>query len=218
MNSRLIIVMLAVALTACKQPSSTTTSPSAASAAASSAGPASAPRLTITRFDGGSVVTELGYGIKLNKGSSLNREWFVITDSAAPAKVDGRAGVVVRYARESGTYSGHYQYAVDHTLTLSEPLTAVELRVHLFDIFGRSMEALRSVEVVDMSGTVAMKPSWRARSENEASETLTSVVYVAQARTAAGKLYSIDRQAVLEQLKAISARISDADLDPKPSK
>ena len=100
----------------------------------------------------------------------------------------------------------------------SEPLTAVELRVHVFDIFGRSMEALRSVEVVDMSGTVTMKPSWRARSENEASETLTSVVYVAQARTAAGKLDSIDRQSVLEQLKAISARISDADLDPKPSK
>lgn len=41
----------------------------------------------VTKSSGGSIKTELGYGIVLNKESSLTREWITIHDDSLPVDI-----------------------------------------------------------------------------------------------------------------------------------
>ncbi len=45
---------------------------------------ASAMGHEMTRFEGRSIQTELGYGMQLNKASKPTREWFVTQDPKEP--------------------------------------------------------------------------------------------------------------------------------------
>lgn len=70
---------------------------------------------TVERGGAGTIRTSLGYGIVLNKDSSLEREWVTVNSPAVPAKLVGAAPVVTTYksAEYSGTYgaapSGQYR-------------------------------------------------------------------------------------------------------------
>ncbi len=165
------------------------------------------------RSEGTSIVTNLGYNVTLNKGSTLRREWFVIRDDAAPVQIEGAAGVNVIYKSERS--SGQYQYQIPYQLKAKEPVTAVEIRVHVLDVFGRLLKTLSATEVIDFSETRGFEGNWRIWSENEASEAFASVAYVAQARTASGRVYEADRTAIFDQVRKVAKRISEADLEPK---
>jgi len=93
--------------------------------------------------------------------------------------------------------------------------TAVEIRVHVIDVFGKLIRKLSSSQILDFADQKYFDGKWRLWSENEASEAFASVAYVAQVRTAAGRVYEIDRAAVLEQVRKVSKRITEADLEPK---
>lgn len=211
--AKIISIAAAMALAACS-PAGQSGGPSAASAPAS-ASAASTSALTMGRFEGTSVRTSLGYGIVLNKGSGLKREWFVVQDAGAPASIDGPAGVEVEYKPGERYSSGQFEYSLAYSLVAAEPLTAVEIRAQLFDVFGRHIRTLSASDVADLNGKAHLHGNWRIYSENEASEVYTSVVYVAQARTATGKVYAIDSAPLLVQLKKVAAKITEADIEPK---
>lgn len=190
-------------------------------ACSQSAKPAAAPAtptksgLTMDRSEGTSIQTVLSPNIVLNKGSGLKREWFVVRDAAAPATIEAAAGVTVTYKSGERYSSGEYQYKSNYVVTTSEPLTAVEVRAQVFDVFGRHLKTLSATEVADLDGKVPLSGAWRIFSENEASEAYTSVMYVAQARTASGKVYAINSSNLLEQLRKVASKITEADIEPK---
>ena len=86
--------------------------------------------------------------------------------------------------------------------------------VQTFDAFGRSHRALKVCEIADIDRGKRANASWQA-SEHDVSEVLTSVIYLRHARTKAGKIYSIDDTALLEQLVKIGSKITAADLEEK---
>lgn len=159
---------------------------------------------------------DLGYNISLNKDSSLKREWFVVRDDSSPAYIEGNMGIKVQY-KSGERSSGHYLYNADYVVKAREAIYAVEARVIVIDTFGRVIRTLSTTEVLDLAEGQQkyIDPSWRIYSESEATEAFASIAYVAQVRTQAGKVYEIDRSAVLDQVRKVTRKIADADLDPK---
>lgn len=191
------------------------TSVSAQTTKVSQAAPKS--NLSMVRLDGSSIKTDLGYGVVLNSGSTLKREWFQIRDEDSPVQFPGGSyyatGADVIYKSEKN--SGNYQYRVYYQLVPKEPVSAVEVRVHVLDVFGKLIKTLSSTQIVDFSELKTFEGAWRIWSENEASEAFASVAYVAQVRTTAGRVYEVDKASVLEQVRKVSKRITEADLEPK---
>src|SRR5256885_1429478 len=72
-------------------------------------------------IDGGSAVTDLGYDIQVNKGSTLHRSFAIINDPSAPAQLVS-AGVSTRYGRE------RYSFVPLGTVKPSDALSAFEVR------------------------------------------------------------------------------------------
>lgn len=171
--------------------------------------------ITIERYEGGSVVTNLGYNISLNKNSSIKREWFVVRDENSPVSIEGSTGIQVTYKSGEKYSSGHYQYNVTYQLKPKEPIAAFEIRIHVLDVFGRLLKTLSATELVDFSDLRSFDSNWRIWSENEASEAFASVAYVAQVRTSTGRVYEADRAAVFDQVRKVARRITEADLEPK---
>lgn len=177
--------------------------------------------VVMDRYGGSSVVTDLGYGISLNKESSLKREWFVIRDETAPAALLGEVGVNVIYKSGEKYSSGQYQYEVIYQIKPQEPLTAIELRVHVLDVFGKLLKTLSATQLSDFSEPKSFTGNWRIWSENEATEAFASVAYIAQVRTTSGRVYEADAKAIFDQVRKVAKRITEADLEPKresPSK
>ena len=145
--------------------------------------------LQITESDGGSVVTKLGYGIKVNDGSTLQRHWYVLNDPSAPAQLTN-AGINTVY-RES-SIGGDYKYVPVGNITALKPISAYEVRFLLFDVFGDHMETLSGTTLVDLTGdrSIAKDGTWRAW-ENQVSEMLTVIAFVARVRRADGRALGI---------------------------
>lgn len=109
---------------------------------------------TASRGDGGPVQTNLGFGIVLNKSSSLHRVWVTVHDPERMkvALDDGYGGATgVRTIYESGDsrYArGQYQYEALASISPgSESISAFEVRYIVFDIWGdriRTLSATRS--------------------------------------------------------------------------
>ena len=170
-----------------------------------------APR--ITRFDAGPMRTDLGYGIALNKESTLNREGIAIIDPRLPATLNDSARVFTTYGDRT------YKYAAIVGVTAVESLTAVEVRFLVFDVFGDRVRVLSMTEVVDIPAGVAKKfvPEWNVYSENEAQDHYASIGYVARVRTQAGKVVDADLTPVLAEARRFSRKLTEADLAPKPA-
>ncbi len=171
--------------------------------------------LVLERFEGQAMSISLGYGIFLNKGSKLSREWFVVADPAAPARVNEKNGVNVIYEDGKGSLPGRFYYSSYYSATANEPIKAIEIRVQLFDVFGRHIRTLSVTDIADRAEeSFGLEVKWRMPSENEASEMFTSVMYVASVRSATGKVYAIDNRALLDQLRKVNSKITEAELEP----
>ena len=160
------------------------------------------------------MTTLLADGIRLNESSSMRREWFILRDTTSPVVIEGPAGVNIIY-RSEAIAGGGYRYHLPYSIVSIEPVVAVEIKMHIFDVFGRFLRTLVSTEVVDMHGAKTFDAGWGVLSGSEASEAFASVLYVSTVRTATGRLYEVDRASVLEQVRKIAKRLTDADLDPK---
>jgi len=150
----------------------------------------------------------------LNKTSTLQRQSIAINDPSLPLQFEHNVRVDTVYVPEK--YSGEFRYRGQVKVQASEAITAYEVRIITFDVFGNRLKTLSATEVGDLaSGTMdAQTPEWRVWSENEASEYFASVAFIAYARTAAGKVYSANIAAVLEEARKIGSKLTSEQLEP----
>jgi hypothetical protein len=167
----------------------------------------------IVRFDAGIMRTDLGYGIALNKESTLKREGIAIIDSRLPATLNDSARVITTYEREN------YHYVGMVSVTAREALTAFEVRFLVFNVFGDRVSVLSTTQIADVpaGATKTFLPKWTIYSENEAEEHYASIGFVARVRTQAGKVIDADLTPVLAEARRFSRKLTEADLAPKPA-
>src|SRR4051812_14485648 len=144
--------------------------------------------------DGGSVVTTLSRGIEVNEGSSLTRSFVTINDVSAP--------VALQQAGIGTVYEGRgYNFVPKGDMTPREPITAVEVRFVLFDMFGQLIRTVSLTKVRDLGAD--KKPlteaAWYA-SEANVRDLLTVASFVAYVRTASGKVWRFNEKKIGEEL------------------
>jgi hypothetical protein len=170
--------------------------------------------LQVAELDGGSVITDLGYKIRVNDGSTLHRRWYVLNDPGAPVALSG-SGVKTIYR------SGEYNFVAVGTGTPSVPIQALEVRMMIFDVWGNHLKTLSVTALRDyQQGTqidLSKDGIWRTY-ENEVSETLTVISFVACARRADGISWFFDAKKVLGEVQHIKLKLSEADLSPQKDK
>jgi hypothetical protein len=170
---------------------------------------ASAQTIKVTTADGGSIVTELGYGIKVNKNSTLRRAWVVLNDPSCPVQLIN-AGINTQYGERQ------YNYVPTGSAKASDAISALEIRYLLYDVFGNHMKTLSATEVTDAAtnAEISLKDGGRWRAwENEISELLTVVAFVAQVRTVDGKVWRYQDKPISEELSKIRLMVKTGDLD-----
>ena len=174
----------------------------------------------VTRDSGGSIKTELGYGIVLNKESSLQREWITIHDDAIPADLVGTVGVKTIYESEGKYSRGDYRYIAYYTVKANENLTALEVRFLTFDIWGDLLRSLSATDILDLKSGESRKfvAKWNVYSENEVSGYYASIAYIAQVRTETGRVIKADPSVVVQEAQKFSAKFKASDLEPEPKK
>ena len=168
-------------------------------------------QVTSTVSDGGSYRLQLSSDIKVNKGSTLHRSLVALNDAAAPLQLVS-SGI--------STSDSHgdraYRYTATGKVTASSAVTALEVRFLLYDAFGNHMKTLSSTEVTDLAAgsELALKgiASWRAF-ENEVSELLTTVAFVASVRTADGKVWRHNEKTIATELSRIQLQVKSGVLD-----
>jgi hypothetical protein len=181
---------------------------------------ASTRPVTVTREAGGSVRTQLGFNITLNKNSSLSREWIAIHDSFLPADFPITPGVGTIYDGAGTLRSGEYNYRSSVILEVKEPVAAVEIRFLLFDVWGEHTRTLSATFVEDFEpgGSKSFIPKWNLYSENEASQFYASIAFVARVRTQSGKTFVADYGAVMQEAQKFSRKLTMEDLEPEQRK
>jgi len=172
--------------------------------------------LTIQSNDGGSAVTELAYGIAVNKGSTLHRRWYVINDSSCPVNL----GVVgIKPVFKSQQYGGSYSFTPVGELTPKIALSAVQVIFAQFDVWGNRERNLSATEIRDLQAGQGfeIEGSWYA-TENDVSEQLTSAAFVRNAMTADGKIWRADLDKIAALLQTVALKVSASGLESEPRK
>jgi hypothetical protein len=144
---------------------------------------------------GGSVITDLGMGVKVNKGSSLNREWVLIHDMDCPVQLNS-VGVITTYE------NSRYSFRPTGGVAVKQPITAFEVRHMLYNVFGEYIKTLSNVEVTDITTGIfefEKYSSWFA-TESQVTEYFTVVSYVAYARTEDGVVWRYNEISIKEEL------------------
>jgi len=179
---------------------------------------ASPSTASVTRSDGGSITTNLGYGIAVAKDSTLHREWMTIHDSAFPADLDGTVGVTTVY--ESKQYGGDYKYRANFTIRARASLRAFEVKFLVFNVWGEHVKTLSSEDVVDIAEGAAhtVKSNWQLLSENEVGQHYASIAYVARVRLEDGRIVNASTAVPIAEALKFTDRFTEADLETAPSK
>jgi hypothetical protein len=124
-------------------------------------------------------------GVALNEGSSLVRESILFNEPSSPVKISSHSTKIIYTDRT-------FRFAGNTVIQVSAPIVAIEVRSSLYDAFGQHMKNLSNVEVRDFgAGNAVLDGEWRAF-DNEVSEMLTAVTYVARARFADGTQWIFD--------------------------
>ena len=169
-----------------------------------------AQTIKVKTTDGGSVVTELGYGIKVNENSTLRRAWVVLNDPSCPFQLIN-AGIYTEYGDRE------YNYVPTGIARASEAISALEVRFLLYNIFGDHIKTLSASVITDVVANSEILLNeigrWRAW-ENEVSELLTVIVFIAQVRTADGKLWRYQDKLISEELNKIRLKVTTGVLEP----
>jgi len=171
--------------------------------------------IDVLKGSGGSIKTTLGMGVELNKNSSLEREWITIVDNRMPAVLVDLTGVTTDY--ESGVRSsGKFIYSASYEAKCSEPISAIEVRFIIFDVWGKTLKTLVSEDIKDMSATShSFSSEWNLFSENEASSYYASIAYISRVRTKDGRVLEADISAVMEQAKRFNEKFEASELEPE---
>lgn len=169
----------------------------------------------VTTSSGGSIKTELGYGIVVNEKSSLNREWITIHDSNLPIDIVDTVGIKTIYKSSSSYSSGGYRYKTEYEIICREPIAAFEIRFLTFNIWGERVKNLSATVIEDIQPDVkkSYEGIWTLSSENDAEEFFASIAYIAQVRTINGRIYKANPSFVVEQARKYTEKYSESDLE-----
>jgi hypothetical protein len=181
---------------------------------AASMAPSPKSKAEITKVDGGSITTNLKYGIAVAKGSSLRREWIAINYADMPVTLQGTPGVTTVYV--SKEYGGDFQYAAKLDIVAAVDISAYEIRFLTFDVWGNHVRTLSMTGVEDIaSGTKKhLVGAWNVYSENEVEEHYASIAFVAKARLKDGRVVAAPIDAVVEEARRFSAKFAEKDVEP----
>ncbi|MGV8841010.1 MAG: hypothetical protein ACWA6X_11985 [Bauldia sp.] len=165
----------------------------------------------VLRGDGGSVRTSLGYGIVVNGDSTLRRYWVTINNDGVPATLP-LVGISTYYNDDRA--SSGYRYTTNLTLSVTEPLAAVQIVFVLFDLWGERVRTLSMIEVTDLvTGDHALTGEWRISSENEVIQYYASIAYVARVRTMDGRVITADPTQVLAEARRLGGTLTAEDVE-----
>lgn len=160
--------------------------------------------------------TDLAYGIAVNKGSTLQREWISVKPPGLPASLVGVPGITTVYEERNRT--GDYVFKAEVDITVSEPISAIEILFVCFDLWGKPLKNLSLTEVKDMQpGSHKLQGRWRAF-ENEVSEFYASIAYVNRIRTTSGRVIEADRTKVIDEGRRLYSKFSDQNALPDEKK
>jgi hypothetical protein len=165
-------------------------------------------QIEMTKSEGSSVTTKLGYGIVVNNGSSLKREKIVLNDSNCPVQLND-VGIET-------IFSDKYSFNPTGFYTAKVPVVAVEVAHILYDVYGEHMKTIYNSEIKDIEGihNLAKSGSWDA-TENNVSSYFICVSYVANVRTKNGQLWHYNFNAIKEQILQLKMEFNEAYLPKK---
>jgi hypothetical protein len=111
--------------------------------------------ITVDTSDGGSVLTKVGGDLDINKDSALRRFWYTMNDSTCPIQLV-KAGV--KTEQRLGTLKMKYKPVVE-SFVAKEPITAMEMRFALSDVFNEHIATLEITRLEDVTapGTFMFK-------------------------------------------------------------
>jgi hypothetical protein len=163
---------------------------------------------------GGPIRLPLGRGIFLNKESSIERIWITVQDPVMPVEFKNAVGIKTNHTFRGDV--GDYEYSAIVQLAARQPISAIEVRFMLFDIWGQNSRNLVVTEVLDLAPgiTKELTPKWRILSEGEAAQHYASIAYISRVRTKDGQVFAANGEYIIEQARKFSAQFKEVDLEP----
>lgn len=160
----------------------------------------------VVRGTGDPMSFEIGYGIQVNEGSSLLREWVIVNDDSFPVTISN-------FTSSTQVGDRNWQYQIGYEIDVKSNIQAVEVRFIPFNIWGDEDRALTTTEISDIdSGKHRFDAVWRILSETDAIEHYAMLAYVAQVKLSSGEIIQFNPNAVVEEAQRFSANFSSGDL------
>jgi hypothetical protein len=189
MNARLLVVGLSLAAVL---------SPAFAAPA-----PEAAPPVTVTRKDGGMLQQKDAFGGVLFPHSTLRRTFITIHDARLPVRIEGDTGIRWHQVQFSGNWAAQVR------LTVSDPVSAVDIHFLMFDYFERHLRTVSLELVEDLSVESKVFTGTWDTGPGFFGNTCDSIAYVARVRTAKGEVFEADTAAVLAEVAKLNPRRLD---------
>ena len=164
-----------------------------------------------TSGDAGPMAIDIGYGIIVNKDSTLRRKWVVVNDPNLAAQISNYNGTRTSY----DTDNRRWVYEASYSIAVTEPIVAFEVRIIPFDIWGERDTPLSTTEIADQAvgDNARFDGKWRIPRESTALEHYVSVAYVAQVKLKSGKVLRADTNPIIEQVRNFAEDFSAGDLE-----
>lgn len=160
----------------------------------------------VLRGTGSPMSMDLGYGLTVNDGSSLLREWVIVNDERLPVHLNS-------FSVRTQIDDRNWVYDVQYEFEALQEIQAIEIRFIPFNIWGESERALSTTEVKDFgAGTSSLRARWRILSENDAIEHYAMLGYVAQVKLSSGQILRANADNVVEEARRFSEDFTSGDL------
>jgi hypothetical protein len=152
-------------------------------------------QISTNKMDGGSVVTKLDTGLKVNENSTLSRQWIILNEVNCPVQL-GNVGIQALYA------DSQYNFIPVGNISLTVPIVAFEIVHVLYNVFGEYITTLSNTKISDMNGNISLEKYrlWYAN-ENHISEYFICVSYVQNVRTSKGIIWHCNFKDMKEHLE-----------------
>lgn len=157
----------------------------------------------IERHDDGPFSFSIS-GVEINEGSTLNRESILFNDPTCPIKIQSHKTAVI-YADRG------FRFSAKTSMNMERKVVAIQIRTIHYDLFGQHMHNLSNTEPKDFNpGQHTITGEWRA-SDNDISDLLTTVTYVARVRLDDGSqwIFDIDNLQLALSSLSLEQKIGD---------
>lgn len=149
---------------------------------------------------------EIGYGIQVNEGSTLSREWVIVNDERLPI-------TLTSFQSQTRLNDRNWIYDIRYEIEVAQDIQAIEIRFIPFDIWGESSRTLSATVIRDIgAGAQSLSAQWRILSESDAVHHYAMLGYVAQVKLASGAILRANPDTVVEAARHFSEDFTSGDL------